>query len=105
MQIPSLGALARFLSRIRHDRRGVTAITLALTMPVLIGAVGGAIDYSRYLTSATQLQDAVDAASVGAVATNSPGFMRILFSSLSTEGRLSLIWPVFKKTLVSRDRL
>ena len=71
----SLTAFAGFLQRIRHDRRGVTAITVALTLPVLTGAIGGAIDYSRYLTSATELQDAVDAASVGAVATNSPGFI------------------------------
>ena len=75
MPIPSLTALAGLLRRIRHDRRGVTAVTLALSLPVLMGAVGGAIDYSRYLTSATRLQDAVDAASVGAVATNSPGFI------------------------------
>ena len=75
MQIPSFMTLVGALRRIWHDRRGVTAITLALALPVVIGVAGGAIDYSRYLTCATQLQDAVDAASVGAVATNSPGFI------------------------------
>ena len=75
MTIPGLGALASLLRRVLRDRRGVTAVTLALTLPVVMGAVGGAIDYSRYLTCATKLQDAVDAASVGAVATNSPGFI------------------------------
>ncbi len=75
MQIPSLRTLAGFLRRIGDDRRGVTAVTLALISPVLFGVAGGAVDYSRYLTSATALQDDVDAASVGAVATNSPGFI------------------------------
>ncbi|QUD88240.1 TadE/TadG family type IV pilus assembly protein [Phenylobacterium montanum] len=58
-----------------RDRKGATAMIFVLALPVIMACVGGAIDYSGRLTAQGQLQDAVDAASVGAVATNSAAFI------------------------------
>jgi Flp pilus assembly protein TadG len=47
------------------ERRGGIAVTFALSLPVLLGLVGGGIDYARLVTRKSQLQNAVD---VGALA-------------------------------------
>ncbi|HEY2660933.1 MAG TPA: pilus assembly protein TadG-related protein [Caulobacteraceae bacterium] len=47
---------------------------LVFSLPVVLGAVGAAIDFSGRLSANMQLQDAVDAASVGSVATGSVAF-------------------------------
>jgi Flp pilus assembly protein TadG len=67
--------LQQTLGRFWCDRSGATAMIFVLALPVLMACVGGAIDYSGRLTAQNQLQDAVDAASVGAVATNSAAFI------------------------------
>ncbi|MCJ2012237.1 pilus assembly protein TadG-related protein [Methylobacterium sp. J-076] len=43
------------------DRRGGIALTFSLILPVLLGLVGGGLDYARLVASRSQLQAAVDA--------------------------------------------
>ena len=50
----------------RQDRRGVTAITFALSAMVLLGATFAAVDASRIAGARTELQDALDAATLAA---------------------------------------
>ena len=45
---------------------GNVAIIFGLTIAIIFGAVGGAIDYGRWLTARTQTQNAVDAAVLAA---------------------------------------
>ncbi|MGH1589185.1 TadE/TadG family type IV pilus assembly protein [Methylobacterium phyllosphaerae] len=42
------------------DRRGGVALTFALSSTVLLGLVGGGIDYARIASRRAQLQNAVD---------------------------------------------
>jgi Flp pilus assembly protein TadG len=57
----------------RNDR-GASAMIFALFLPVLMLLIGGAIDFSRLLQLRMELQDACDAASVGAVGVDSAAF-------------------------------
>ena len=52
--------------RFHADRRGAVALIFALTSVVLLGLVGGGIDYSRIAYRRSQLQSAVDNATLAA---------------------------------------
>ncbi|MFN0217876.1 MAG: TadE/TadG family type IV pilus assembly protein [Hyphomicrobium sp.] len=53
-------------ARFRIDRSGTIAATTALLGPVLLMLTGNVIDHARYLAKQRQLQDAIDAAALGA---------------------------------------
>ena len=56
------GVFSAFIS----SESGNIAMIFGLTIAVIFGAVGGAIDYGRWLTARTQTQNAVDAAVLAA---------------------------------------
>jgi Flp pilus assembly protein TadG len=60
----------RFLARFGRDRRGVTALTFALSAMVLLAAVFAAIDAARFSAARVELQDALDSATLAAGVTN-----------------------------------
>ncbi len=76
-----------FLRDFRRSRGGNVTLIFVMSLPIVLGVVGGSIDYSRRLTAQSQLQDAVDAASVGSVATNSAAF--IAAQSMSSNGTIA----------------
>lgn len=59
------------MAKFRSDRRGNTAIVLALSALPIISAVGCVIDYSNASMIRTKLQAGADAASLAAVSANS----------------------------------
>jgi Flp pilus assembly protein TadG len=65
----------------RRDARGASAMIFALFVPVLMLLIGGAIDFSRLIQLRSELQDAADAASVGAVGVNSTAFQTAITMS------------------------
>lgn len=65
------GAAVRWLAVFGRDRRGVTALTFAVSAMVLLAAVFAAIDAARFSAAKVELQDALDAAVLAAAATNS----------------------------------
>ncbi|WGR94428.1 pilus assembly protein [Bradyrhizobium sp. ISRA443] len=67
--------LIRTLSRFRRDRSGNIAIIFGLALVPILVAVGCAVDYSRANQIRSKLLSAADAASVGAIAKASPGFI------------------------------
>lgn len=68
------GLSGRMGMAFRHDARGASAMILALFLPVLMLLIGGAVDFSRLAQLRSELQDAADAASIGAVGVNSVAF-------------------------------
>ncbi|WP_232631379.1 TadE/TadG family type IV pilus assembly protein [Methylobacterium sp. Leaf118] len=54
-------ARRRIGARLRRDTGGSVAVIFGLSATVLVGLVGGAVDYSRLVARRTQLQSAVDA--------------------------------------------
>lgn len=56
------------------DKRGGTVVIFALVLPILLIAVGGALDFAGAQRLKQQLQDAADVASLGVVAANSPTY-------------------------------
>jgi hypothetical protein len=65
----------RLTDRFRRDRRGNVAIIFAITCIPLISMVGAAIDYTRALQIRSQLQAALDTASVGSIVQKSAAFI------------------------------
>lgn len=61
---------ARFLTRFRRDRSGVTALTFALCAMLLLAVAFAAIDAARFSAARVDLQDALDASIVAAGVTN-----------------------------------
>ena len=59
------------IGRYLRDRRGVTALTFALSSMVLLGATFAAIDASRVSSARSELQDGLDAAILAAGIKNS----------------------------------
>jgi Flp pilus assembly protein TadG len=66
---------ALHILRFRHAQSGNVAAIFAITLVPLLSAMGCAIDYTRAVQIRSQLQNAIDAASVGSVAKASPGFV------------------------------
>jgi hypothetical protein len=62
------------LNRLKADTAGNTAMIFALCLPVILGLVGGAVDFGRATQLRAELQDAADTAALGAIAVNSVGF-------------------------------
>ncbi len=67
MNRPCLPAFRRWL----NDRRGNVAIVTALALGPICVASLGAVDLARVTSAKSQLQDALDAAALGAARTNS----------------------------------
>ena len=61
--------------RFSCGRRGNVALSFALLAPVIVLMAGVGIDVSDVTTRQAQLQQAADAAAVGAVSRNSPGYV------------------------------
>lgn len=65
---------SRNLRQFGRNIRGSTLIIFTLALPVLLLMVAGAIDFGRAVQLRVELQDAVDAASVGLVDVGSPAY-------------------------------
>jgi Flp pilus assembly protein TadG len=74
----------RLIDRFRCDRRGNVAIIFAITCIPLISMVGAAVDYTRALQIRSQLQAALDTASVGSIVQKSAAF--ITAGSMAADG-------------------
>ncbi len=67
--------IVRFLGRgMLKERAGNTAMIFALLAPVLVLIGGGVVDLTQVSVRQASLQQAADAAAVGAVARSSPGY-------------------------------
>lgn len=64
----------RRLNPFQADTAGNTAMIFALCLPIVLGMVGGAIDFGRATQLRTELQDAADVASLGAVTATSDSY-------------------------------
>jgi Flp pilus assembly protein TadG len=76
--------LRRQIRRFRRDRGGNVMVIFGLSVLPVVTAVGCAVDYARIDQMRTRLQEAIDTASVGSVAKNSPGF--IAAGSMTSDG-------------------
>ncbi|MGA9658418.1 MAG: Tad domain-containing protein [Asticcacaulis sp.] len=63
-----------FLRTLKSHIGGNVAMMVALTIPVILMLVGGALDFSRMVALRIEMQDAADVASLGAVAVNSKAY-------------------------------
>ena len=70
-----LTLFARQIERFRRDKRGNIVTLFAMTLVPVLAVAGGAVDYSRADSVRSRLQLAVDNASVGSIAKNSPAFI------------------------------
>lgn len=77
------------IARLYRDRSGNFGIMTALLLVPLIGAAGLAVDFSNALAVKTDLQDAADAAALGAIAASSAGVKTALMMSGDGEVTLS----------------
>jgi Flp pilus assembly protein TadG len=57
---------AALLQRVLHDKRGLSAVTVAVSLPVLFGVAGLGIDTGLWYTIKRQNQSAADAAALSA---------------------------------------
>ena len=73
--------------RLLANRAGNVALTFALLTPLLALLAGGAVDVTNASMRQSQLQQAADAAAVGAIARNSPGYTTAL--QMVTNGSVS----------------
>jgi Flp pilus assembly protein TadG len=67
--------LAKLILRFGSNSKGNIAVMFALACIPILTAVGSAIDYSTAVRMQSKLQIAADAASVGAIAQSSPGYV------------------------------
>jgi Flp pilus assembly protein TadG len=79
--------LLSLLNRFRRDRSGNIAVIFSIAVLPVLYSVGCAVDYSRATQLRSKLQAAGDAASVGSVAKNSPGF--IAAGSMTGDGSIT----------------
>ncbi|WP_443747537.1 TadE/TadG family type IV pilus assembly protein [Asticcacaulis solisilvae] len=66
--------MRQILQRFARNTQGATVMVVAISLVVIISAVGGAIDFGRAVQLRSNLQDAADVASVGAIAVNSVAY-------------------------------
>ena len=79
--------LLTLLNRFRRDRSGNIAVIFSIAVLPVLYSVGCSVDYSRATQLRSKLQAASDAASVGSVAKNSPGF--IAAGSMTGDGSIT----------------
>ena len=72
------------IDRFRRDQRGNIAVIFVIACVPLISALGCAVDYTRATQMQSKLQSAIDAASVGSIARQSPAF--IAAGSMTVDG-------------------
>lgn len=60
------GRISRFFDRLRRDESGATAIVVAISLPVLVGFAGLAVDVARYQRAKTIIANAADHAALAA---------------------------------------
>ena len=75
--------MRRLAARLFRDHAGATALTFALLTPLLVLLGGGTVDVVNASMRQSNLQQAADAAAVGAVARYSPGYQAALTMTLS----------------------
>jgi Flp pilus assembly protein TadG len=78
--------LARQIHRFRRDQRGNIMMMFGLSALPVLTAVGCAVDYTRVDQMRSRLQQAIDIASVGAVAKSAPAF--IAAGSMTGDGAI-----------------
>jgi Flp pilus assembly protein TadG len=83
----ALRRVAIAATRFKRDSRGMIAVTFALACVPLLVAIGCAVDYSQVVLMRTKMQTAADAASVGALATKSPGY--VAAQSMTSNGAVA----------------
>jgi Flp pilus assembly protein TadG len=76
--------LFRLISRFCSDKRGNIAVTFVIASLPILSAIGCAIDYSLASRMKAKMQSAADAASVGAISKNTPGY--IAAAAMSSNG-------------------
>jgi Flp pilus assembly protein TadG len=88
MSAPRFAArLSALLSRFRHDKAANIAVIFGIAIIPIMTALGCAVDYSLATRLKAKLQAAADAASVAAIAANSPGYVQA--SSMTGDGTVS----------------
>ena len=80
-------ASQRLLRRFLRNDRGNIAVIFSLALLPLLSAVGAAVDYSMATKVRAKLLTSADAASVGSVARNSPGY--IAAGNMTGDGTVS----------------
>lgn len=84
---PVFDRLRNCLRSLRACEGGNIAITFTLALIPIMGAVGGAVDFSIANKARTELQAAADAAAVGSVAKSSPAMAAA--ASMSQDGSIA----------------
>lgn len=74
--------------RFLGDRSGTFAVTAAIIMVPVMLAAGAALDFTMAVRVRAQLQDAADAAAVGAVAVSSPAFQKA--GTMTSDGTIDV---------------
>jgi Flp pilus assembly protein TadG len=88
MSAPRFAArLSALLSRFRHDKAANVAVIFGIAIIPIMTALGCAVDYSLATRLKAKLQAAADAASVAAIAVNSPGYIQA--SSMTGDGTVT----------------
>ncbi|MDO9607814.1 MAG: pilus assembly protein [Brevundimonas sp.] len=90
-RLRSLGA------RLRHDRRGNVAIIFALSLPAIVMLTLGGVDLHRITTARSQLQDALDAATLAAARsseTTSDGLKSVALATLHANLQDTEVEPI-----------
>ena len=66
---PSIAAKRRSLAHFLRDKSGVSAVLIALMMPVLVGFVGLGIDAGMWYSRTREMQTVADSAAISAALT------------------------------------
>jgi Flp pilus assembly protein TadG len=86
--LASGGCILKMSTRyVARATRGNVALIFALLLPVILCAIGGAIDFTFVLLDRTQLQDALDMASVGSITTSSAAYTAA--TTMTTDGPIA----------------
>ena len=66
--------MANWTAKFWRNISGGTAMIIGLALPVIALVIGGAVDFNRMMQLRSEMQDAADLASIGAIAVNSAAF-------------------------------
>ena len=93
-----MNAVTRLKATLQQRQRGAVAITLGLTLVVLIGFAGLAIDLGRFFVIKAELQNSMDACALSAASQLNPGA-----NDINALTRATAYGKVFFKTDVNNE--